>query len=271
MILSVSPRVPSFQAHDFIVKPSALVIPLIDKGALPMNNIIIRIAFSIMCLNMCHLAATGQTFQIPDVEYGDLSEVLDKQRVFVHADTLGARENILKEIAKTPRLELIPVGRVEEAEFIILYGANLADISTGPLNNRAEANRPVSISGDMVVLRLVKSRKGIRPRILWFKTKGQTFYSIRLPLNYPPPAEFAPSSTNVKNAALKLIVPLVLGLLQKRQQTFLLNADTNEVMVRFRRIKIETAATKDLIKALRQIRAKRTRSLNSTRCISGYL
>lgn len=119
--------------------------------------------------------ATAQTDQIPNlaVEYGNLSELFQRHRVFVYTENLESRERILRELAKYPRLMV--VGRKEEADFILLFGANLVRNSPSSLDNFAGIDDSVVIYGDMVALRLIKHREGPRIRILWYTRKRQVF------------------------------------------------------------------------------------------------
>jgi len=122
-------------------------------------------------------AQTGQLTSIT-VEYGDLSELAGKRRVFVQAENLSSRDRIVKELLKASRPELEVVGRLADADFILTFGAGITQTGPGAVENfvAGGGGEAASVSGGMVVLRLVggEAGEGARTRILWHADKRQT-------------------------------------------------------------------------------------------------
>lgn len=106
-------------------------------------------------------------------EYGDISEIKDMHRVYVHSDDYHAREIILKEIAKEKSLEV--VGKIEEAEFIIGFGDRAFGtgfmISSGTVihNSAQVGDMYVYIRGEQI------DEHHYRPRILWAKRNTRSY------------------------------------------------------------------------------------------------
>lgn len=66
--------------------------------------------------------------EVNNIEYGRLSELVSKSRVYVYSLDFETREDIVKEVEKSGHFQV--VGRPEEAQFFIHYGASLAEIGS---------------------------------------------------------------------------------------------------------------------------------------------
>jgi hypothetical protein len=113
--------------------------------------------------------AAGQVITLPDVEYGDVSELVGTNRVFVDSDDYKAREHILREIAKHSRLRV--VGRIEDAEFVLKFGSPLTSPTAPSSNDFTGGEGAMTVYGDMVAYRLTEGPA--RLRICWFTRKKQ--------------------------------------------------------------------------------------------------
>jgi len=143
---------------------------------------IIRIVLLLICSAVFSAQVKAQIEQVPflAVEYGDLSEVAGKNRVFVHCENLESRGKILKELAKSqyPRFEV--VGKIADADYLLIYGSNLVRNSPSSLDNFTGAGDTTVVYGDMVALKLVgdsdvEGVSGKHTRILWYTRKRQAF------------------------------------------------------------------------------------------------
>jgi hypothetical protein len=111
--------------------------------------------------------------QIPEVEYGDVSELVGLRRVFLHTESFESRERLLRELSKYPWLEV--VGRVEDAEFFLQFGADLTPSGVGSLNTASGGDDVTFVYGDLVAYKYAKTRaqRGHRVRICWYVHKRQ--------------------------------------------------------------------------------------------------
>jgi hypothetical protein len=108
-------------------------------------------------------------------EYGTLSDIKDKRRVYVYSDDLESRELILKEVSKDSLLEV--VGKVEEGDFFIFYGRSFFETGYtsfggifGGVFGSVTSKTSAEIGEYYVVMRGDKLETGaFRPRILWGK------------------------------------------------------------------------------------------------------
>jgi hypothetical protein len=182
-----------------------------ERGVSVMKIIRIAMLFGI-CLTLSS-RATAQLEQLPtlSVEYGELSELrTDQNRVFVHTENLESRGRILKELKKCPRLQI--VGRMEDADFLLVYGSSLVRTSPDLLDNSfAEPGGFAAVYGDLIALTLVGDRRslevpgGTHTRILWYLRKRQSFIRTG---QFFPSSPFGGSSSKAT-----LISSLVGGLL----------------------------------------------------------
>jgi hypothetical protein len=112
--------------------------------------------------------------KIAKAEFGDLSEVHDKNRVFIYDDDAMARQSIADELRKYKDLE--PVSTPEQADFFISfieYDTRLTKpIVLGSINSDIITHREFIV----FTLRRDAERKEERPRILlWGKRKAQRY------------------------------------------------------------------------------------------------
>lgn len=132
----------------------------------------------VMCLILTlasQVRAQVEKISTLSVEFGDISELVGKRRVFVLTEAFGSREKVLKELKKSPYVEV--VGRKEEADFYLIFGANLAQDDTSRLNSLVGTSESTVASGEMVAQILVETGDGTRTRVLWFTEKRQAFIS----------------------------------------------------------------------------------------------
>jgi len=144
---------------------------------------IIRIVLLLILCAVFSAQVKAQTEQFAslNVEYGDLSELAGKNRVFVHTENLESRGKILKELAKSrfPRFEV--VGKITEADFLLVYGSNLVRNSASSLDGFTAAGDTTIVYGDMIALKLIKDPNveglpvGNHTRILWYTRRRQMF------------------------------------------------------------------------------------------------
>lgn len=116
--------------------------------------------------------AQSETSALANAEYGSIKEILPLHRVFVVTSDLNARDIIIKELAKNPKLEV--VDRKERAEFVL--GFEIQDQLTGAtvLGNSVTSDR--TYWGMLIAARGVSSGEGEqRVRILWHTQKRQAF------------------------------------------------------------------------------------------------
>ena len=187
----------------------------------------------VMCLTLTlssQVRAQVEQISTLSVEFGDISELVGKRRVFVLTETLGSREKVLKELKKSPYVEV--VGRKEEADFYLIFGANLAQDGTSRLNNLVGTSESTVASGGMVAQIRVEAADGTRTRILWFTEKRQAFI---------PTGQFfqAPQF----NSSWRSLVASLIGNLLSRHPKFAqipINRAT------------EVNATRDFVKALKK-------------------
>lgn len=144
-------------------------------------SIIRVVLLFILCLIFsAQVQAQTEQFASLAVEYGDLSELVGKNRVFVHTENLESRGKILKELAKSKYPHFEVVGKIQDADYLLVYGSNLVRSSPSPLDNFAGAGDAAVLYGDMIVLKLisklnVEGTQGRDTRVLWYTRKRQTF------------------------------------------------------------------------------------------------
>ncbi|MDQ3751214.1 MAG: hypothetical protein M3367_19685 [Acidobacteriota bacterium] len=134
----------------------------------------------VLCIVLsAQLNAQPEQFASLAVEYGDLSELVGKNRVFVHSENLESRAKVLKELAKSKYPHFEVVGRIAEADFLLVYGTNLVRNNT---TSFTESTGDTNVAyGDMVALRLISNPKAAntlseaRTRIIWYTRKRQMF------------------------------------------------------------------------------------------------
>jgi hypothetical protein len=135
-----------------------------------------RTTYAFAMILICQMFLSDATAQvrigqIPDVEYGDISELAGLRRVFVHTESFESRERILRELKNSPQLEV--VGRIEDAEFILQFGADLTPSGVGSPGQGGGEGATISY-GDLVAYRHAKSRARVhRVRICWYVRKRQ--------------------------------------------------------------------------------------------------
>lgn len=145
-----------------------------------------RIALLLVLCSVLSAQFKAQTeqFAAPVVEYGDLSELLGKHRVFVHSENLESRAKIVKALAKSKYRHFEVVGRVADADFLIIYGTNLVRNNTTSFTE--STGDTTVVYGDLVVLTLNSNlkfnsnRKKAAPalspsntRVIWSTRKGR--------------------------------------------------------------------------------------------------
>lgn len=155
--------------------------------------------------------AQTEQFAALAVEYGDLSEVAGKNRVFVHSENLEPRGKILKELAKSkyPRFEV--VGKIADADYLLVYGSNLVRNSPSALDSFIGAGDTTVVYGDMVVLKLagdsnVEGVSGKHTRILWYTRKRQAFIRTDQFFRITPP-----NLSGSKSSWIALLIGAVLS------------------------------------------------------------
>lgn len=138
-----------------------------------------RIAAVLLFCFACAAWARGQGGQLipAGVEYGDLSELVGKRRVFVHAENLSTRDRIVKELLKAPLPGLEVVGRVEDADFILVFDAGTGQTGQGVSETfyADGGDGAFAVSGGLIALKLVSGGAGQRTRVLWHAQKRQAF------------------------------------------------------------------------------------------------
>ncbi len=110
--------------------------------------------FRSLLLAAC-LALTAFAQEGPLPEYGDVSELSGKGKVYVTAELAESRKNILRELAKYKALEV--VDSPDDAEFLLLF------------TSRTDA--PVSKLSAVVI------QPGGRRRVLWEEDEHQSAIS----------------------------------------------------------------------------------------------
>lgn len=146
-----------------------------------------RVALLLVLITVLSAQFKAQTeqFATPVLEYGDLSELAGKHRVFVHSENLEARGKIVKALEKSKYRHFEVVGRVADADFLLLYGTNLVRNNT---TSFAESSGDTTVVyGDLVVLTLngsPKSNSNRKPapalsatntRLIWYTRKRRMF------------------------------------------------------------------------------------------------
>lgn len=144
---------------------------------------IIRFVLLLVLCSVFSIQVKAQTeqFATPVVEYGDLSELAGKRRVFVHSENLESRAKIVKALEKSKYPYFEVVGRIADADFLLIYGTNLVRNNT---TSFTEASGDVTVVyGDLVVLTLNSSPKlssnrktapvlsAANTRIVWYTRK----------------------------------------------------------------------------------------------------
>lgn len=211
-----------------------------------MNHI--RLTLLLIMSFICVSQVAAQSLQIPDLEYGDLSEV-EGNKVFIVSDDLQARARICQEItSKYP--DLIIVSRKEEANVILLYGTNLTRAGS-PFDNPGSVDDASVSWGEMVAVKPIKGLYGERTRILWFTRKSRKVYS--LPLNGFAQSGLGFNRSTTKGAVVGFIFRLGVSIFQGRQEKLMLNPATNSLQINFGR-KNEIRAAQEFVKALKMAR-----------------
>lgn len=162
-----------------------------------------RVASVTSLIVICFVAAShtaGQVVTVPDVEYGDVSELVGTNRVFVDSDDYKAREHILREIARHSRL--LVVGRIEDAEFVLKFGSQLTSTNAPSANDFIGGESPMTAYGDMVAYRMTEGPT--RLRICWSARKK------RVSLNAPQlVGQFFLRQDDPKSNLLGLVLSLI--------------------------------------------------------------
>ena len=159
-----------------------------------------RVALLLVFITVLSAQFKAQTeqFATPVVEYGDLSELSGKHRVFVHSENLESRGKIVKALAKSKHRRFEVVGRVADADFLLLYGTNLVRNNTTSFTE--STGDTTVVYGDLVVLTLNSSPKlssnrkaapALSPsntRVIWSTRKGRIFLRTSQYFRPFPPA-----------------------------------------------------------------------------------
>ncbi|MCP5468436.1 MAG: hypothetical protein H7A32_04120 [Deltaproteobacteria bacterium] len=88
------------------------------------KNFIIK---KVIFLTLLFCGLSSQAFaEMENIEYGRVSELLNRPNVYVYSLDFETREDIVKEVEKTGDFRV--VGRPEDAQFFIHYGTSLQEI-----------------------------------------------------------------------------------------------------------------------------------------------
>ncbi|HEV7860275.1 MAG TPA: hypothetical protein VGO91_16780 [Pyrinomonadaceae bacterium] len=137
------------------------------------------IIICLLALSVCALAVEAQQGETlpPQFEKGDLSELKDKQRVYVNATSTHQSENILKELKKYPGVQV--VSAQADADFVVAYRIERKQFGTS-----ADPHNPIQKNwtyyGRLLVY--VPQTGGV-DRLLW-ETSLQ--FQIPPPVGPPP-------------------------------------------------------------------------------------
>lgn len=204
--------------------------------------------------------SAAQPFKPPaDIEYGDLSELGQPARIFVHSTPDAyARVAIVKELERHPEFVVV-VGRPEDAQaYLLYYGPGVEE---GASVLRAEGAGEVNLSGTLVVFRMVEGCQGERPRQLFIDRRVKTV-SARLPLPLTAMNGFAAQGPGIprpsgKALGAELVVRLGLFLMQKKYPGAVnFDQGTATLALSFSQ-KAEKQTAKSLIEALKKARKAR--------------
>lgn len=196
-----------------------------------MRNVIRVVLLLTVCAAFA-VRAAAQAEQMPDLstEFGDVDELAGQRRVYVLTENLASRDKVLKELAKSPYLEV--VGDQASADFCLVYGANL--VFTGPslFGGYAEQGNSIDTYGGLVAFKSVPGADGTHRRIYWYTHKRQTFVRTE---QFFRPSQFNDARTN-------LITALVGGLLSRYPKLAWIPLSRSP----------ETNAARDFVKALKK-------------------
>jgi len=210
-----------------------------------------RLTLLLILSFLCATQVAAQSLQIPDFEFGDLSEVKGN-KVFVISDDLEARARICKELkAKYP--SLIIVSRKEDANVSLLYGTSLTKAG-GAFDNPGTASDASVYWSEMVAVKYIKGRYGARTRILWFTRKSHKVHHI--PMSSFAPNGFGYNRSTTKGAAIELLIRLGFAFVQRRRETMMFDPVTNSLRISFSG-KNEIRAAREFVKELKRARGEK--------------
>lgn len=154
-----------------------------------MKRILRTVLLAICCLASAGSAAAQTVFEMPKIEYAnDLSE-LRLRRVFVYSSDPVSRQALVKELTRERGL-LDIVERAEDADFLVVYETPPGE---GTDAFAAPAGR-ATVTGTLLVYRLIETCDGTHPRVLFATRKTKTVHGgIPLPLTPLSRGEFGPS------------------------------------------------------------------------------
>jgi hypothetical protein len=104
-------------------------------------------------------------------EYGDISEIVNKRKVYIYTDDLEARDRMVKEINKYNGLEV--VSKIDDSEMVILFAG--AKVVTGAIYNPVSntATQTHKELGEMRVVIPGSSPNALK--IVWHAGKSTKF------------------------------------------------------------------------------------------------
>jgi len=192
-----------------------------------------RVALLLILWIVLSAQLKAQTEQfMPTVEYGDLSELVGKNRVFVHSENLESRARIIKQLAKSKYPYFEVVGRIADADFLLVYGTNLVRNNTNSFTTESNGDTNV-VYGDLVALKLISNSKAANsPRIIYYTRKRQIFIRTN---------QFSRLFQSNLNTSKSLIASLISNLLFSHPKLAWLPLSRNT----------EISTVRDFIKALK--------------------
>jgi hypothetical protein len=105
-------------------------------------------------------------------EYGNISEINESTKVFVLSENSEARNFIINELSKYPRLQI--VGRMEDADFMLVFA--MAAQNTGASIIGSSVSRNTVVVGELGVVTRGRIENNKRhQRILWTAKKVQNW------------------------------------------------------------------------------------------------
>lgn len=165
----------------------------------------------VLCIVLsAQIKAQPEQFTPPVVEYGDLTELIGKNRVFVHSENLASRAKILKELSKSqyPRFEV--VGRIADADFLLVYGTNLVRNNTTSFTESTGDTNVVY--GDLVVLKLISNPKAANT-LSEAPTARIIFYTRKHQLSIRTDEFFRPFQTKFSGSTKSSLITSLIGTL----------------------------------------------------------
>ena len=142
-----------------------------------MNTVRIALLLVLYVTWSAHADAQIERMHDLTTHWSNMRDLVNLTKIYVHSSDYSARRNIVKELNKAKHLRLQVCSRVEDAEFALLYGQNLAG-GASMFDYLPGAEASSSVYGEMVALRLIKnhkSRAGHNPRtkVCWFTRQRQ--------------------------------------------------------------------------------------------------